>query len=74
MPKKSLKEIGDTFLKFGNKYPYLMKCPKCGEEYFALFDKIYIDHMGFCYWPCGNSEDPSELAGENVLNLIEEIM
>ena len=57
-------------LNKGNKYPYLVKCPKCGEEYFALFDKAFIDHMGECYWPCGDSKPEAERAAENILSII----
>lgn len=71
---KSLKEIGDHFIKNGNDYPYLMPCPKCGRKYFALFEKIFIDHKGECYWPCGNSREDIELAAKNVLALIGEIL
>ena len=74
MPKKALKEIGDNFIKNGNQYPYLMKCPQCGQEYFALFDKLFIDHIGHCYWPCGDNKPEDELAATNVLALVQEIM
>lgn len=74
MPEKSLKEIGDNFLKNGNDYPYLMKCPQCGESYFALFDKMFIDHMRYCYWPCGDNREEAERASENILNLITEVL
>lgn len=74
MTKKSLKQIGNDFLENGNDYSYLMKCPRCGKEYFALFDKIFIDHMGYCYWPCGDNKEEAERASENVLNLISEVL
>lgn len=74
MTERSLKEIGDDFLKNGNHYPNSMKCPKCGETYFALFDKIFIDYMGYCYWPCAGNNPTADRAAENVLALVEEIL
>lgn len=71
---RSIKEIGDQFIQEGNHYPYHMPCPKCGKKYFALFDKLFIDHIGECYWPCGDSRPEIELALENVLALVQEIL
>ena len=74
MPKVALQHIRRKFLKEGNKYPYLVKCPGCRKEYFSLFDKMFIEHMGVCYWPCGKEKPEIEAAAENVLALIREIL
>lgn len=74
MSERTLQEIGNDFLEKGNHYPYKMKCPNCGQEYFALFDKIFIDYMGYCYWPCGGNNPNAERASENVLALISEVL
>ena len=71
---RTIKEIGDQFIKEGNTYPYHLACPQCGDKFFALFDKLFIDHKGYCYWPCGNSTPEAELAGNNILALVEEIL
>ena len=56
--------------KTAKDYEYLERCPQCGVDYFALFDKMFIDNMGFCYWPCGNSRPEVERAADNILELI----
>lgn len=54
----------------GNPYKYMKTCPQCGEKYFAFFDKCFIDVMGFCYWPCGDSRPEVETMAENILTII----
>ncbi len=42
-------------------------CPICHEEYFSLFDKLYIDAYKFCY-TCDPTTEESQ--SENIFAII----